>query len=185
MRSGLLKGEWGQGSWYTGPSPLGDSPAVILCLGEPSTSSSLPPTSSSLPTQVTLPLLFVPPSLWWEISTIYHAKTLPWAMGTWREDLIINTFEKKNLSLLLFRHPPPQRPWRPLFCQRCLCHRTCFQNHTLVNSHGSFQSPPITTNGTQNFWAWSKFLFCFCYFTFVLCWLFVRSMGVTGMGVIK
>lgn len=46
MRPGLLKGEWEQGGLYTGPSPLGDSPAVILCLDEPFTS---PHSSSSRP----------------------------------------------------------------------------------------------------------------------------------------
>lgn len=84
MRPGLLKGEWGQGDWYTGPSPMGDSPAVILCLGEPSTSllpSSLTPfcpllRSHSSPFLLSLILSYL--VLWRGLN---HAKTLPWAKG--------------------------------------------------------------------------------------------------------
>ena len=50
MRPGLLEGEWERGGLCTGPSPLGDSPAVILCLDEPFTSplsSSSPPSPCS------------------------------------------------------------------------------------------------------------------------------------------
>lgn len=60
-RPGLLKGEWGQGSPNTGPSPSGDSPAVILCLGEPSTSSILILFSTPSPsTQVVNPWKHTP-----------------------------------------------------------------------------------------------------------------------------
>lgn len=86
MRPGLLKGEWGQGRRYTGPSPAGDSPADILCLDEPSTSLTLlfhlllfllpllapspysghsrhplSPKTSSIPSSLSLPLVGMKP----------------------------------------------------------------------------------------------------------------------------
>lgn len=85
--------------------------------------------------------------------------------------------------------PPPSRC--PPVCQCRLCHgdkkQTQTHTHTLVNSHGSFQSPRMVTDGVKNFWAWSVFILIliFCHFTIVVCWLCVCSVGVTGRGAIK
>lgn len=57
----LVKGRVGAGELIHWPLSLGDSPAVILCLGEPSTSLTPPPSSAppppppSVPTQVVTP----------------------------------------------------------------------------------------------------------------------------------
>lgn len=127
MRSGLLKGEWGQGSWYTGPSPLGDSPAVILCLGEPSTSLLLllpTPSSPSVPTQVTplssppLNLILPLAGLKALISTLtmpkhFHEqgaledKTSLWIKKKRKKEAPLVSTEQPLLLCTLSRHSPP------------------------------------------------------------------------------
>lgn len=146
-RPGLLKGEWGQGSWYTGPSPLGDSPAVILCLGEPSTSLVLllpPPhprpllrshSPSSLPSLPALRLLLLRRG--WKLR--FQPETLPQAKGGACEEKTSkyrNDKKKKNkspwslLKPLLYhtlsRHSPPSRC--PPICQCRLCHGKIKEN---------------------------------------------------------
>lgn len=184
-RPGLLKGEWGQGSWYTGPSPLGDSPAVILCLGEPSTSLVLllpPPhprpllrshSPSSLPSLPLLRLLLLRRG--WKLR--FQPETLPQAKrgGVWREDLKIQKWQKKqkkkqvplvSTEAAVVPHPvqalptlsmPTHLPVPPLSWKNK-------RKHTLVKLPWQLPVAPlrmVTDGGVRNFWAWSVFIFFF------------------------
>lgn len=178
MRPGLLKGEWEQGGWYTGPSPLGDSPAVILCLDEPFTS----PFSSSSPLSPYSGHTPLPPSI---CSPFHHLLILRWgpthtpkntstSKGPWRELSPLGLYWEAAFVVVIVRPPlsrlsPPCG--RPLVCQSQKGGTLKTMTHTLVKYHGSFQSPLMGTNRVSNFWAWS--MFCLFYFFVFLLVLYV------------
>lgn len=120
MRPGLLKGEWEQGGLYTGPSPLGDSPAVILCLDEPFTP---PPTPS--PYSGHNPLPSIAPSTIFSSSggaqPIPRQKLLPQTRGP-EESLAPLVSTEKPPSSLSYARPCPRTP-RPVDAHSPASHR--------------------------------------------------------------
>lgn len=185
MRPGLLKGEWGQGSWYTGPSPLGDSPAVILCLDEPLTSLVLllflpsPHLRSLLrslpthpPTPPALNLILLLLVLWWGWK--------PWFQPIPCQNASISKGHLKRRPFFSFFkspfdlyweaavvvHPCPGTP-HPPDARSSASQKENTHTHTLVNYHGSFQSPLMVTNRVQKLLGLKRV--CLFFLTFYYC----------------
>lgn len=119
LRSGLLKGEWEQGSWYTGPSPLGDSPAVILCLDEPFTSRHFPclHLRSLLRSSPPPPTFLI---LWWSWTLILIPCQNNASINKrlWRKESLFGLYWETAVFVVLCplsMHSPPS--WCPHVCQ--------------------------------------------------------------------
>lgn len=172
----LVGGEWGS----RGADTLAPLPWVTLLLSFCALASLPPPSSSSLPFSllpnlqsllrshshsliITLPS--PPPA---QLKALISPFTMPkhFYEQEAREENSSSSVsaEKPLLSHTLSRNSRPTHlPVPPLM----------EKNHTLVNSHGSFQSPWMVTSGVQIFWAWSMFIFFFLSFTIIVCWLCV------------
>lgn len=209
----LVEGRVGAGELIHWPLSLGDSPAIILCLGEPwwllscSLTARLPPSLPlSTPTQVVALPTHSPGHPWLSLRFSRRSWTL-WFRPLPHAKMVALLFLEQGACEELVKSPPrvspPEKPRRVVLPRRSLCPlrppapsaiaASCYKNHTGINSHGSFQSPQTVTSGVQNFYygleACLSYLLSWLFLCYIVCWqcvLFLRhKLGVAGSGALK